>query len=257
MILFDEFTRRGTSLFDRYGLDSSLMELPFPTDRWLPEERPDLPEGRVVLCGRDWLHRTLERTQGDPVRWTPPTVRDVPVKPVRPRLFVSHRRADRECAMRVAWLADQAGFDVWIDVLDPDLANSQSMSDEVAIATVIEMALLNATHVCAVLTANTEGSQWVPYEYGRVKDGVTMTSRAACCVAPGVDRKKVPAWAYVGARSGNEPGLKQWLNQEWQSSGCPLAAPTGDWPPSVREPQQLWRDCLPNPPGPHAPPQSA
>src|SRR5687768_5939279 len=36
-----------------------------------------------------------------------------------PRLFVSHRRSDEARARDVAALAQAAGFQVWLDVLDP------------------------------------------------------------------------------------------------------------------------------------------
>lgn len=104
----------------------------------------------------------------------------------KPCLFVSHRQTDDEEAKRIAYLACQEGFDYWLDVLDPTLTApafnsvpgaSTPSQTAAAIAAIVEMALLNSTHVMAVMTVNTKGSQWVPYEYGRVRDPVPITLR--------------------------------------------------------------------------------
>ena len=94
----------------------------------------------------------------------------VTVAPSRPCVFVSHRRSDGALARRVAFLACKEGFDFWLDVVDPNLysVTGVTLSSEgakaAAIAAIIEMALLNSTHVVAVMTANTKGSEWVPYQ---------------------------------------------------------------------------------------------
>src|SRR5687768_12738069 len=47
-----------------------------------------------------------------------------PLKPSisRPRVFVSHQRADAKKAERVAWRATEVDFEYWLDVHDPLLA---------------------------------------------------------------------------------------------------------------------------------------
>src|SRR6266481_3353215 len=37
------------------------------------------------------------------------------------RIFISHKQQNREEALRVAWLANQAGHHFWLDILDPTL----------------------------------------------------------------------------------------------------------------------------------------
>jgi hypothetical protein len=44
---------------------------------------------------------------------------------------------------------------------------------------IIEIGLLNGTHVIAAMTDNTKGSQWVPYEYGRVNEATLFATNAA------------------------------------------------------------------------------
>ena len=92
-----------------------------------------------------------------------------------PRLFVSHRKADKDCALRIAEIAAQNGFAYWVDVLDPDL---QALSKStiagslipLVTACIIEMALINCTHVIACMTPHSRGTLWIPYEYGRITE---------------------------------------------------------------------------------------
>ena len=75
----------------------------------------------------------------------------------RPRLFVSHRKDDETRARDVATLAQAEGFQVWLDVLDSGLqstarASTGTPADALAVALIIEMALLNCTHVIALIT---------------------------------------------------------------------------------------------------------
>jgi hypothetical protein len=62
-----------------------------------------------------------------------------------------------------------------LDILDPKLKNMKQLNlspqdEAIAIASIIEMGLLNCLHVVATMTPQTRGSLWIPYEYGRVKD---------------------------------------------------------------------------------------
>ena len=241
MILFDEMERRERGLLERYGLQEgeNLMPLPYGWGRSRPDGRNDLVEGALRIRGGGWLRQVVNDHERV---WETPTDVEPAPDPLRPRLFVSHRQGNRECALRVAWLADQAGFDVWIDVWNPLLSDTGGLSDEKAIAAVIEMALLNSTHLCAVYTDDTRGSEWVPYEYGRVKDKVTMSRRASCCLHPQM-KNAWPAWAHLGETSEYEPRLRQWLDDEWRAWSSVLSAPTGDWPPEKAEPQRLWGGC--------------
>ena len=99
------------------------------------------------------------------------------LKKIGKRIFISHRQADKQKALEIANFLDQHKIEYWIDVLDPDLDNSQN--NAITIANIIEMALLNCSHVIALLTDNSKGSQWIPYEFGRVKEKRLMVDNAA------------------------------------------------------------------------------
>ncbi|HUQ10762.1 MAG TPA: toll/interleukin-1 receptor domain-containing protein [Steroidobacteraceae bacterium] len=156
----------------------------------------------------------------------------------RPCVFISHRKDDVDQAERIAWLTCQAGFDYWLDIYDPGLAGYPGLATATeaearAVALTIEIALLNCTQVIAVMTPNTPGSAWVPYEYGRVKDPVPDSPQAACWLAPGV--KLFPEYLYLGARLRTEGDISQWLADERTRMGF-LSKPTCAWPHSTPVP---------------------
>lgn len=162
--------------------------------------------------------------------------RQAPPKPLRPCLFVSHRKDDADEAARVAYLACEAGFDYWLDVLDPNLVGMKwlpgvplTAQEAAATAAIIEMALLNATHVLAVITSNTNGSQWVPYEYGRVKEPSATSLQAACWVDKDVRKAPLPEYLYLGPILKSEADITHWLKTEFQKSG--RVAKQCGWPP--------------------------
>ena len=159
-----------------------------------------------------------------------------------PRVFVSHRRADADYALRIAWLANQEGFDFWLDVLDPTLGGIAPGPDaSLAIAVAIEMALINSSHVVAVMTQNTFGSRWVPYEYGRAKDEPPITSQAAAWVVPSYRGMQLPEYLHLGPIHYSEAELRAWFRFE-----------LGRWlvrPPAFAHPRAAaWPNDLPEPP---------
>lgn len=161
----------------------------------------------------------------------------------RPCVFVSHRQADVDQAIRIAYLACMAGFDYWLDVLDPTLSAVNAMSGPSGltpqqtasvVAAIIEMALLNSTHVLAVWTPNTKGSEWVPYEYGRVKDPVPVTLQAACWVHNALLASALPDYLHLGHVAKSDDEVSQWLEAEFQKRHGVLARPrTCNWPGPV------------------------
>lgn len=130
------------------------------------------------------------------------------------RLFVSHRQIDKDFGLRVAKLANNNGFEFWLDVLDPTLAavaaHTHLSKDLKALLTacVIEMGLINSTHVLAVMTWRTKGSLWVPYEYGRVR----QPGNTACWKKPS-HKFTLPDYMLLGATTQSESDINQWLHR--------------------------------------------
>ena len=135
----------------------------------------------------------------------------------RPRLFVSHRKDDEARARDVATLAQAAGFQVWLDVFDSSLqsaarASTGTPASALAVALIIEMALLNCTHVIALITPRTPGTYWVPYEYGRVKDSSPHSLRAACWIDQHVTYE--PEYLELGVKTRSDADIRDWLRGE-------------------------------------------
>jgi hypothetical protein len=138
-------------------------------------------------------------------------------RPREPRLFISHKQADGAKAKRVAWLAKNCGFNYWLDVLDPTIEwLHQAERDEkkrgIMLAAVIEMALLNSTHVIALITRKAVASRWIPYEYGRVKDHRIQSEQVACWVAPR-QRRLLTEYMYLGDQLLTEQDICRWLRK--------------------------------------------
>ena len=140
-----------------------------------------------------------------------------------PRLFISHRQdaVDTTTALGISTVAVKSGFSFWIDVLDPTLAqlNAQAATTGstpalgIAAACVIEMALVNCTHAIAVLSSNSRGSLWIPYEYGRVKKRARTTT-VASLVCPSAPPADVPEYAQLGEIAHSLTDVGNWLARE-------------------------------------------
>jgi hypothetical protein len=142
------------------------------------------------------------------------TLQDIPGR--CPRVFVSHRKDDSAEAFRLAKLVQQCGYNYWLDILNPALLAIPSMglpeqAKAVAMASVIEMGLLNCTHVLALITANTKGTMWIPYEYGRVKEPPPVTLQAACWVRSDYT-DSLPEYLCLGTVFYTDDDIRGWLS---------------------------------------------
>jgi hypothetical protein len=149
-----------------------------------------------------------------------------------PRLFISHRRDDKDYALRIAELAAQNGFAYWVDVLDPDL---QSLTNSriperlfpLITACIIEMALINCTHVIACLTPNSRGTLWIPYEYGRITELPGLSVNACAWLNPNLLSVDFPEYMLLGEITKNEREIETWLQSEWRICGKNSCKPDG------------------------------
>lgn len=133
------------------------------------------------------------------------------------RVFISHRQCDLAEAQKVARIVKSLGWNYWLDVEDPTLqsisanASQGTLHYALAVASTIEFALLNCTHVVAVLTSNTPGSAWVPYEYGRVKPKIPTAITAICRSYVGIPSKGLPEYYYLNPICTDDNQLIDWL----------------------------------------------
>jgi len=135
------------------------------------------------------------------------------------RVFVSHRGTTRDTAFaeRIAFRAVRAGYEYWLDIHDPTLHfinNSpaiQSPARDILIAAIIEMGLLNASHVIAVMTDDSAGSKWIPYEFGRAKQRLIFSSCSATWLEPTMQASTCGEYIHLGVMNGNENDIDRWL----------------------------------------------
>jgi hypothetical protein len=126
------------------------------------------------------------------------------------RIFISHKQENRDEALRVGWIVNQLGHPFWLDVLNPQLAGASHSPCQ--IAAIIEMALLNCTHVIALITPQSDTSRWIPYEYGRVKEPSPYSLRAASWVHPKTTTK-LPEYLELGVITRNRSEIESWLGK--------------------------------------------
>lgn len=136
-----------------------------------------------------------------------------------PRLFISYRQYDRVWAFRIAWLAKMCGFDFWLDVLDPALLQLKNLGltpaqEQVATAMAVEMGLLHCSHVIALMTPQSRGTLWIPYEYGRVKDDPPVSIQAGCWLDPALAASDFAEYLLLGKVTRSESEIQTWLAQE-------------------------------------------
>ena len=141
-------------------------------------------------------------------------------------VFISHQRADAYRGERVACLADHRSVDVWLDVHNPTLRwlNANPVSPAVRsllIAAIVEIALLNSTHVIALHTASSLASRWVPYELARAKArGVTSTQAAGWFEDP-KNALNHGDYVQLAAMLFDEQGVFDWLPSQAPSARPP------------------------------------
>src|SRR5207302_2641867 len=83
-------------------------------------------------------------------------------------------------------------------------------AEAVAMASVIEMGLLNCSHVIALITPNTKGTLWIPYEYGRVKEPPPVTLQAASWIHRDYT-DALPEYLHLGLVHYTEDEIQAWL----------------------------------------------
>jgi hypothetical protein len=187
--------------FDYREVDNRPLENRFPRDaigslHWGVNLRGDFTGPREWVSTRSAAREAKQRFQV-------------------PRVFVSHKRQDLADAARIASWVREEGCYTWLDA--ENLANG--LFDPLRIAGFIEMALLNSTHVIAIMTPNTKDSTWVPYEYGRVKEDLPLSDQAASWLRHDFTNT-LPEYLYLGTVVSTEEQVRAWTNdqkEEWHT----------------------------------------
>lgn len=206
-ILSDEITEEELEVI-RIDITRELLEIDNITDYNVYNDPLNSlysrSPGELILT---LLLRLLQKHRGN-----------VPYNPCL-RLFISHRKDDKDYALRMAYIARQCGFAFWVDVLDPDLRNASGKNlDHLYVACKIEMALLNCTHVIACMTPHTRGGMWVPYEYGRVRKFPGISINTCAWLHPDIKNDPIPEYMRLGYMALEENHIQLWLDREYSIS---------------------------------------
>ena len=117
-------------------------------------------------------------------------------------------------------MAHDTGFDFWLDVVDLDWTTINvpfpltPARQALLSAVIIELALLNCTHVLALMTKNVKGSMWVPYEFGRVKDSALVDLKAAGWFDSSWAKGTEPEYFWLAQRLHSEAATDTWLKKQ-------------------------------------------
>jgi len=90
-------------------------------------------------------------------------------------VFISHRRADTSTALRVDNRLKSHGIQTYLDVLDPTLQSAENVTQQILAG------LAPCTHLMAIVSTETAGSWWVPFEIGVATDADKRIS--SFCIA--------------------------------------------------------------------------
>lgn len=81
-------------------------------------------------------------------------------------IFLSHASKDKIAVKRIGEYIKRAGIDIYLDENDADLQRASLLGDHDAVTSCIEKGIHNSTDIFCIVSEDTKGSWWVPYEVG-------------------------------------------------------------------------------------------
>lgn len=88
-------------------------------------------------------------------------------------VFISYRHTDRNTAAQIAREFDANNIRYYFDVTDDESRSTEDITE------VITKNIKKSTHLLAIISPNTTGSWWVPFEIGQA----TISNRRICSYA--------------------------------------------------------------------------
>jgi hypothetical protein len=84
---------------------------------------------------------------------------------------LSHIFVDKSSAVAIGtYITRQGDIDIYLDVNDEELQRAVRRDDPAAVTKFIELGISSSTHIMCLVSADTVGSWWVPYELGFAKN---------------------------------------------------------------------------------------
>lgn len=123
-----------------------------------------------------------------------------------PCVFVSHRKADKAEARELATALMEAGATIYFDEDDECLGNASEEADPARVVRCIDAGLKRCSHLLGLITPQTRGSWWVPYEIG-----ATRAHGKGCAFLVHKTVDVVPAYVAVAEVLPDQAALKKWV----------------------------------------------
>jgi len=150
---------------------------------------------------------------------------DLSATPRVERAFISHRLADKPLARAVAGILQGQGLHYWFDEDDEDSRRAADLGiagDEVLVYS-IERGIRHCSRMLGLLSAQTRGSWWVPYEVGFSSAHGAVSSYL---VLESIRRmEEIPGYARLAANYWSIDELVRWAASLKQGHVQAAAAP--------------------------------
>lgn len=122
-------------------------------------------------------------------------------------VFISHKREDSGMAHAVAEALTDFDIDVWLDLQELGFPEPNSKEEHLRLTAAIEEGLNASSHLLALITTNTKGSWWVPFEIG-----VCRSRRKPLAFLLHKDVRDIPSYFAVGTGLLNKYDLYDWAS---------------------------------------------
>src|SRR5690606_35293914 len=100
-------------------------------------------------------------------------------------VFISYTRADEETALLINHRFTSAGVSTYLDLLDPNMPAGATQA--------VRNGINRTTHLLAIVSLNTHGSWWVPFEIGVA----TQADSRIATYSINVQRSELPHYLQV------------------------------------------------------------
>jgi hypothetical protein len=85
-------------------------------------------------------------------------------------IFISHKSEDVNAAIAIGhYIRDNAGIDIYLDILDEGLQGAVQRNDHHKIVKCIEKGIATSTHILCLISEKSNVSWWISYEIGYAK----------------------------------------------------------------------------------------
>ncbi len=140
-------------------------------------------------------------------RWAPLTEEERQGKS-RICVFISYHTGDKRMAETVAMLLSTLGINFYLDTHDGNLEISPSRSSDAAIVKAMERGLNRSSHLLSIISDQTRGSWWVPWESGGAHG-----RQMECALLLLDDVKELPSYLQVIPHLQVQSDLWGWLSK--------------------------------------------